>query len=141
MRVARMGRAAHCARSDAGHFRWPDLFRETAMNSTEIDMPFLIFAEDHEGKEIERESVRAAHRAHLALAGKKLLASGAIFGSDGKTIVGGASLLDTEDEDEARRFEREDPYAQAGILAKVTIVPWRLRWWCGKFSAEGFQSY
>lgn len=113
----------------------------TTRSTTEADMPFLIIAEDHEGKEIERETVREAHRAHLASAGKKLLASGAILGSDGKTIMGGASLLDTEDEDEARRFEREDPYAQAGIRAKVTIMPWRLRWWCGQFSAEGFQSF
>lgn len=100
-------------------------------------MPFLIIAEDHTGKETERE----AHRAHLASAGKKLLASGAILGGDGRTIVGGASLLDTDDEDEARRFEQEDPYAKAGIRAKVTIMPWRLRWWCGLFSATGFQRY
>lgn len=101
-------------------------------------MPFLIIAEDHIDKEIERETVREAHRAHLASAGSKLLASGAILASDGKTVVGGASLLDTDDEDEARRFEREDPYAQAGIRAKVTIIPWRLRWWCGQFSVTGF---
>ncbi|MFC3059477.1 YciI family protein [Paenirhodobacter populi] len=114
---------------------------KTMSNTTEAGMPFLIIAEDHEGKEIEREAVREAHRAHLASAGKKLLASGAILGGDGKTITGGASLLDTEDEEEARRFERDDPYAQAGIRAKVTILPWRLHWWCGQFSAEGFQSY
>lgn len=53
--------------------------------------------------------MKEAHREHLHSVGSKLLASGAIFGEDGKTIIGGVSLLDTDDEEEARRFESEDP--------------------------------
>ena len=56
---------------------------------------------------------------------------------DGKTIIGGASLLDTEDRDEAIRFEADDPYAKANIRATVDIVPLRLRWWTGSFDAAG----
>lgn len=95
-------------------------------------MPYLIIAKDHPGKEAERESIREAHRRHLASAGKKLLASGALLSEDGKA---------TEDEEEARQFEADDPYAKAGIRAEVNIIRWRLRWWRGLFSADGFPEY
>lgn len=100
-------------------------------------MPYLIIAHDHDGKDAEREAVREAHRAYLASFGTKLLASGALLADDGKTIIGGASLLDTEDRDEAIRFEADDPYAKANIRATVDIVPLRLRWWTGSFDAAG----
>ncbi|WP_430246560.1 YciI family protein (plasmid) [Neorhizobium sp. DAR64861/K0K2] len=104
-------------------------------------MPYLIIAKDHLDRQDDRERIRDAHRSHLASIGKKLLASGALLADDGETIVGGASLLDTDDEEEARRFESEDPYAKAGIRAEVTIVRWRLRWWKGLFNGAGFISY
>ncbi|WP_161974335.1 YciI family protein [Rhizobium deserti] len=74
-------------------------------------MPYLITAKDHPEK----------RRKAKASVGIKLLASGALLSDDGKAFVGGASLLDTDDEEEARRFEAEDPYATAGIRAEVTI--------------------
>jgi uncharacterized protein YciI len=100
-------------------------------------MPFLITAYDHPGKEQERESVRQAHRSYLASFGPRLLASGALLDESGENIVGGASLLDTDDRAEALRFEAQDPYAKAGIRAEVTVTPWRLRWWVGVFDPEG----
>lgn len=103
-------------------------------------MPYLIVAFDHSDKDIERESIRGAHRKHLVSAGERLLASGAFLAKDGKTVIGGASLLDTEDESEARAFESEDPYARAGIRKDVMIIPWRVRWWRGEFNADGWGS-
>lgn len=100
-------------------------------------MPYLILARDHEGMEAKREEVRDAHRIHLAAQGKKLLSSGALLAADGETVIGGASLLDTENYEEAARFEAEDPYAKAGIRARIEIVEWRLRWWLGQFDAGG----
>jgi uncharacterized protein YciI len=99
-------------------------------------MPFLIIAYDHPGVNAKREELREAHRAHLAAQGAKLLASGALLGKDG-SIEGGASLLDTEDPDEAAQFEAQDPYAKAGVRARVEIVRWRLRWWVGQFNPGG----
>ena len=100
-------------------------------------MAFLITATDHPRMEKKREEVRKKHRSYLAKQGRKLLASGALLASDGKTILGGASLLDTEDIAEATRFESEDPYAKAGIRAAVQIVRWRLRCWIGEFDSTG----
>ena len=100
-------------------------------------MPYLIIARDHPSMDEKREEVREAHRAYLAAQGVKLLASGALLGEDGNHIEGGASLLDTEDFEEAVRFESQDPYAKAGIRAHVQIVKWRLRWWIGQFKTDG----
>ena len=100
-------------------------------------MPFLITAYDHPNKEAEREEVRQSHRDYLASFGKQLLASGALLNETGDKIVGGASLFDSDDRDEALRFELEDPYAKAGIRADVKIVQWRLRWWIGEFDSDG----
>ena len=100
-------------------------------------MPFLILAYDHDGKDSEREQVREAHRAYLASYGSRLLASGALLDESGQRIIGGASLIDTDDRSEAVRFEADDPYARAGIRARVEIIPWRLRWWVGEFDPAG----
>jgi uncharacterized protein len=100
-------------------------------------MPYLVIAHDHPGLDDKRETLRDAHRAYLRAQGKRLLASGALLGDDGKTIVGGASLFDTEDMQEAIRFETEDPYAKAGLRARTEIVQWRLRWWMGEFDPDG----
>jgi uncharacterized protein YciI len=100
-------------------------------------MPFLILAYDHEGMEVKREQVRDAHRTYLGAQGRKLLASGALLAVDGRTVIGGASLFDTDEYKEAARFEAEDPYAKTGIRARVEILEWRLRWWLGQFSASG----
>jgi uncharacterized protein len=115
-----------------------------AIQKTEDDrgecMPYLIIAHDHPGMDAKREELREAHRAHLAAQGAKLLASGALLSEDSNNIEGGASLLDTEDFDEAVRFEAQDPYAKAGIRARVEIVKWRLRWWVGQFKTDGHHS-
>ena len=100
-------------------------------------MPYLVLAWDHPGMDEERERVREDHRRYLAAFGKRLLASGALLSEEDGSIVGGASLLDTDDYGEARRFESRDPYAKAGIRREVKIVPWRLRWWAGVFDPAG----
>ena len=100
-------------------------------------MPYLIIAHDNPGMEAKREELREAHRSYLAAQGKKLLASGALLSEGGNNIQGGASLLDTEDFNEAVRFEAQDPYAKAGIRSRVEVIQWRLRWWIGQFKADG----
>jgi uncharacterized protein YciI len=96
-------------------------------------MPYLILALDHDDKDNIREAMREAHRAYLKKAGKRLLASGALMSGDGESIVGGMSLLDTEDYDEAEQFANNDPYAGAGIRRETQIIRWRKRWWDGQF--------
>jgi len=96
-------------------------------------MPYLIYALDHSGMEQKREAVRQAHRDFLQSYGSKILASGALLDEDGKTVIGGISLLDTESYAEALQFAEKDPYTQEGIREHMQIHKWRKRWWNGRF--------
>jgi uncharacterized protein YciI len=96
-------------------------------------MPYLIYALDHDGMEQTRETIREAHRNHLKSQGAKLLASGALLSEDKKSVIGGISLLDTDDKIEAARFAHEDPYAKAGLRKETLVLYWRKRWWNGEF--------
>lgn len=96
-------------------------------------MPYLIYARDFNDMDAEREQIREAHREHLRSIGNKLLASGALLDDDGITIIGGISLIDTEDRTEAETFANEDPYGKAGIRKETVILKWRQRWWNGTF--------
>jgi uncharacterized protein YciI len=99
-------------------------------------MPYLIYAIDHSGMETQREALRQAHRDHLKSYGVKILASGALLDEDGKMVIGGISLLDTESRKEAEDFAHNDPYSQAGIRAQTLIHRWRKRWWNGLFLGD-----
>jgi uncharacterized protein YciI len=96
-------------------------------------MPYLIYAYDLEGESEKREQIREAHREHLRSIGDKLLASGELLDEDNATVIGGITLIDTEDRSEAERFAYDDPYAKAGIRKETLILKWRQRWWNGKF--------
>ncbi|KTC99043.1 YciI-like protein [Legionella geestiana] len=96
-------------------------------------MPYLIYARDFDNMDAQREQIREAHREHLRSIGDKLLASGALLDDDGTTVIGGISLIDTEDRAEAEKFANDDPYGKAGIRKETLILKWRQRWWNGNF--------
>lgn len=99
-------------------------------------MAYLIYALDYANQSDVREKLRDAHRHHLKHIGNKLMASGALLGEDGSTVIGGVSLLDTDDLKEAEKFADDDPYTKAGIRKEVKILKWRKRWWDGVFLGE-----
>lgn len=94
---------------------------------------YLIIAKDHKSKEVIRESLREKHREHLKKAGKKLISSGALLNDEGDIIIGGFSILNTQDKTEAESFAFEDPYHKAGIRKETQIIRWRQRWKNGSF--------
>lgn len=96
-------------------------------------MPYLIYATDFSGKENEREAIREDHRKHLRSVGNKLLSAGALLDDDGKTVIGGISILDTDDRKEAEDFAFNDPYEKAKIRQETLVIKWRKRWWDGQF--------
>lgn len=95
-------------------------------------MPYIILAHDKPDQDLLREELRESHRNHLKSIGPKLIASGAIL-SDSGQVIGGMSIIDTEDIEEARRFASEDPYSKHEIRVTISIIKWRKRWWEGKF--------
>jgi len=66
-----------------------------------------------------------------------LLGSGALLSEDGSKIIGGLSILDTEDKNEAIQFAVEDPYQKVGIRMNTPVFRWRRRWLNGKFLGDG----
>ena len=82
-------------------------------------MPYLILAYDiTEGMEVKREQVRDAHRTYLGAQGRKLLASGALLAVNGRTVIGGASLFDTDEYKEAAR-SRPKTLTQKQVFARA----------------------
>lgn len=96
-------------------------------------MAYLIIAKDHSGMGEQREGIRTDHRKYLKSFGEKILASGALLAEDKQTVIGGITLLDVESYNEAESFEKNDPYALAGIRKSIEIVYWRKRWFDGEF--------
>ncbi|MFQ6024348.1 MAG: YciI family protein [Acidiferrobacterales bacterium] len=99
-------------------------------------MPFLIYALDKPDMHVTRERVREAHRQHLQSQGRRILAAGALLDDDNATVIGGITLLDTEDRATAERFAYEDPYETVGIRKETRVVRWRQRWWSGEFLTD-----
>ena len=95
-------------------------------------MAYLIFAIDFDGMDEKREDLREAHRRHLKSVGSKLLASGALLDDD-EEIIGGISLLDIDDKEEAEQFATDDPYSVANLRKETKVIRWRRRWVDGKF--------
>ncbi|CAH1659402.1 YciI family protein [Chelatococcus asaccharovorans] len=86
-------------------------------------MPYLIVTQDRaDGKPI-RDAHRAAHYAYLQANQGRLIASGGLQDENGQ-YVGGAIILDAETLADAQAFADGDPFSQAGLFDKVTIVRW-----------------
>lgn len=96
-------------------------------------MPYLVIVYDHLDKQGDKKPHRDAHHAYLAAQGTRLLSSGALLDESGTQTIGGVALLDTDEREDAVRFEAEDP----GIRQSVEIIPWRLNWWLGNFERQG----
>lgn len=77
----------------------------------------------------EAVGVRAANRdAHLAFLGElgeRLLAAGPFLSDDGASMTGSLLIIDCDDRAAAEALADEDPYAKAGLFARVDIRPWR----------------
>lgn len=88
-------------------------------------MAYAIIAHDRpDGAELRREK-RPEHLDYLEANKHLLLAAGAQFADDGTTPIGSILLVDVEERAEAEAFAKADPFNQAGLFERVTIVPWR----------------
>lgn len=99
-------------------------------------MAYLIYAVDHDGMDSVRGSLRGKHREHLKSIGEKLLESGALLDESGENVIGGISIIDTDNQTEAEAFAVEDPYSVAGIRKETKVIRWRRRWINGEFQEE-----
>ncbi|WP_282754584.1 YciI family protein [Desulfuromonas thiophila] len=87
-------------------------------------MLYVIHAQDKPGQLAVRQQNRPTHVAYLKNLGERLFAAGPTLDEQGD-MNGSVVILDCADLAAAQEFARNDPYAQAGLFAQVSIQPWK----------------
>ena len=72
-----------------------------------------------------RMSVREAHLAYVRALPPGFLVLAGPFLDDAGQMCGSLFLIDAPDEAAVRAFHAADPYARAGLFARVELKPWR----------------
>lgn len=78
-----------------------------------------------------REGARADHIAYLGANTDRIMAAGPLFNED-SSFLGGLTILDTEDRDEADAFIQNDPIYKSGAVTGYTLTRWRRTFLDGK---------
>ncbi|NRG16215.1 hypothetical protein HPQ64_00770 [Rhizobiales bacterium] len=86
-------------------------------------MLYSIYIVDKPESGSQRAPAVEAHRRYIRDHAEAILAAGATFAEDGKTVRGGNYIVDM-DRDEVERFVAEDPFTLAGIRERVIVQPW-----------------
>jgi uncharacterized protein YciI len=72
-----------------------------------------------------RAATRPAHLAYLEGQAAHLVFAGPLLAADGTTAIGSLLVVDFPDRAAVDAFAAGDPYAKAGLFAKVEIAGWR----------------
>ncbi len=86
-------------------------------------MLFALICDDKPGGAELRAAHRAAHLDHIAATGVVALAGP--FQDDAGAMTGSLIVLDVPDRAAAEAWAAADPYARAGLFARVAIRPWQ----------------
>ena len=95
---------------------------------------WLMVCRHRPGGDAIRAENRDAHRAHVASGGRglaRVLVGSAITAEDGVSPTGNFGILEAPSREAAEAFAAADPYALAGIVETIEIVP----------LAAGFQAH
>lgn len=87
-------------------------------------MLYVVHCVDKDNHLEVRMENRPAHVEYLKSFGEKLYAAGPTLDEAGN-MNGSVVILDLEDVQQARDFAANDPYAKAGLFARVTVDPWK----------------
>ena len=68
-----------------------------------------------------------AHKAYLASGAVKSVISGPLLADDGETMIGSLFVFEAQTKAEVEAFNRNDPFARAGVWERVCIHPFLLR--------------
>ncbi len=83
---------------------------------------FALICTDKDGHEPLRKDTRAAHLAYLSATGCVIHAGPFL---DNATMTGSLVVIDAPDRAAAEAWAAADPYAVAGLFAKVRIEEWK----------------
>ncbi len=88
-------------------------------------MIFCRFAYDAADKGAERQVLLEAHKAHLRSGIAKILQSGPLFATDGRSRkLGALVVFDAVDVAEVEAFNALDPYVVNGVYDRIEIMRW-----------------
>lgn len=90
---------------------------------------FILLCRDKPGAASLRQDTRPDHLAYIQAAGEKVLLAGPMLDKeDGpdSAPVGSMLIIEATDQAGAEAFAKADPYAQAGLFADVSVIPYRL---------------
>ncbi|MCA1797283.1 MAG: YciI family protein [Desulfuromonadaceae bacterium] len=87
-------------------------------------MLYVIHCFDKEQHLELRQQTRPEHVAYLEQFGDQINAAGPTLDKDGN-MNGSVIVFECGDEQEARRFATNDPYARAGLFREVLIQGWK----------------
>jgi uncharacterized protein YciI len=88
-------------------------------------MQFVMICEDKPDSLALRMANRDDHLEFIDTHSEKIRLAGPMLSDDGEGMVGSLLIIDAESIDQVKEISANDPYAQAGLFAKVTIRPFR----------------
>ncbi len=86
-------------------------------------MLFVITAMDREGALPLRQATRAAHFDYARASGAVRL--GGPYLDNSGDMIGSLIIIEAPDLAAAQRWQENDPYAKAGLFARVELRPWK----------------
>lgn len=86
-------------------------------------MLIALIARDKPGALQIRLDTRDAHVAYLKSSG--VVSQAGPLLDDAGQMIGSLIILDVEDRQAAETWAAHDPYAKAGLFAKVELIPWK----------------
>jgi uncharacterized protein YciI len=89
-------------------------------------MIFAIHCTDRRDAGGLRAETRARHLDFLKSLGATLVLAGPFLADDGATPIGSLLLVEAADKAAAEAIAARDPYAPAGLFARVEIQPYRI---------------
>lgn len=87
-------------------------------------MYFIIMAEDRPDSLELRMATRPSHLDYAAAQGCVVLAGPLLTDGKDPTPQGSMLIIDVADRASAEKFAANDPYAVAGLFARLDITPW-----------------
>lgn len=84
-------------------------------------MLYVIHCLDRPGAQPKRLEHRPAHKAYLKSCGVDIRLSGPLVADDGQTMIGSLFLVEVPGRAAAEAFNRDDPFARAGVWGTVRI--------------------
>jgi uncharacterized protein YciI len=90
-------------------------------------MTYVVHCLDKPGATKLRLSKYGDHKAYLSSSSIKTVISGPLLDDDGETMIGSLFIVEAPTKADVEAFNREDPFAKAGVWERISIHPFNMR--------------